>query len=259
MSTTTFLDVAGKKTQITIGGQGPPLLYLHSAAGEAEWLPIHEALAREFTVYVPAHPGFALSAGLEQIRDIQDMAWHYVDLVAQLKLDRLPVIGFSLGAWLACELAIVRPHLVGRLALVAAAGLRVVGAPMAEIFIDDLEKLRRLLFHDPESSIAKESMPGSLDDPRIVNWLRAREATARVGWNPYLHNPRLPAHLRRIEAPTLVLWGRQDRVIPLAHGEYYASHIPDARLVVLETCGHMAPLEKPDEVAALAAEFLRGR
>ncbi len=65
-------------------------------------------------------------------------------------------------------------------------------------------------------------------------FLRAREATARVGWNPYLHNPKLPQHLRRVQCPTLVLWGRDDKLIPLAHGEYYAEHIPGARLEVFD-------------------------
>ena len=102
---TTFIDVAGKKTQLTTGGSGPPLLYLHSAGGETDWMPFHEGLAQNFTVYAAAHPGFALSGGLEQIRDMNELAWHYVDLLAALKLDRVPVVGFSLGAWLGLELS----------------------------------------------------------------------------------------------------------------------------------------------------------
>lgn len=257
MPETQFLDIDGKKTQLTIGGSGPPLVYLHSAGGETEWAPFHEALAREFTVYVPAHPGFALSGGLEQIRDMQDLAWHYVDLFAQLGLTNVPIVGFSLGAWIACEMTILRPELTSRLVLTAAAGLHVPGAPMAELFIDDLLKLRDLLFHDPNDPSVSIAMPLAIDDPRILLWLRAREATARVGWNPYLHNPRLPQHLRRIQCPTLVLWGRHDRLIPLAHGEYYARHLPHAELRVFENCGHMAPFEKTAEFVEAVATFIR--
>src|SRR5437763_12349338 len=123
--TTQFLDVAGKKTQITVGGSGPSLLYLHSASGETEWMPFHEQLARHFTVYLPAHPGFADSKGLEQIRDIYDLAWHYVDLIRELKLGPVPIVGFSLGGWAGIELAILRPQLVKKLVMVAAAGVRV--------------------------------------------------------------------------------------------------------------------------------------
>jgi pimeloyl-ACP methyl ester carboxylesterase len=71
-----------------------------------------------------------------------------------------------------------------------------------------------------------------------------------------LHNPRLPQHLRRIQCPSLVLWGRHDRLIPLAHGEYYAAHLPNARLEIIEQCGHMPPFEKPAEFAAAVQRFL---
>lgn len=253
---TTFLTAAGKKTQLTVGGSGPPLLYLHSAGGETDWMPFHEKLAEHFTVYLPAHPGFADSRGLEEVRDIYDYAWHYVDLIAELKLGPLPVVGFSLGAWTAVELAILRPALVKKLVLVNAAGLRLADAPMGELFIDDLEKLKRLLFKDPNDPSIPLALPKGLDDTRIIQWLKAREATARVGWNPYLHNPRLPPHLRRVECPALLLWGRHDRLIPLAHGEFYAKHLPNARLEVLD-CGHMLPFEKTDEFAQRTVEFLR--
>lgn len=254
--TTTFLTVAGKKTQVTIGGEGPPLLYLHSAGGETDWMPFHEGFAKSFTVYLPAHPGFALSDGLDQIRDIYDYAWHYVDLLEQLGLKNVPIVGFSLGAWIAAELAIVRPELVSSLVLVNAAGVRVEGAPMGELFVDDFDKMRRLLFFDPDSPAVQLALPTSLEDPRILLWLRAREATARVGWNPYLHNPRLPQHLRRIGCPTLVLWGRQDKLLPLACGQFYADHIPGARLEVLDQCGHMLPFEKTDEFVERTTRFI---
>jgi pimeloyl-ACP methyl ester carboxylesterase len=254
---TIFPTIAGKKTQLTVGGDGPPLLYLHSAGGETEWMPFHEALAKHFTVYLPAHPGFADSKGLEQVKDIYDLAWHYVDFIENQTLGPVNIVGFSLGAWIGVELAILRPALVKKLVLVNAAGLRLPEAPMAELFIDDLEKLRHLLFYNPNDPSVAMALPTSLDDARIVQWLRAREATARVAWNPYLHNPRLPQHLHRVEAPCLVLWGRQDKLIPLAHAEYYAKQLPNARLEVIDHCGHMLPFEHPEEFAARTVKFLR--
>jgi pimeloyl-ACP methyl ester carboxylesterase len=254
---TTFVDVRGKKTQLMTGGQGPPLVYLHSAAGETEWTRWHDALAQQFTVYAPAHPGFALSEGLEEIDDIHDMAWHCVDLLAAVGLDRVPVAGFSLGAWLAVELAVLRPALVHRLVLIDAAGLHLDEAPVAELFLDDLDRLRRLIFHDPNHPTAAEVFPSSRSDPRLLLWLRAREATARVAWNPYLHDPKLPRHLHRVTCPTLVIWGDDDRLIPPAHGEFYSRHIPGARLEVIRNCGHMAPFEATAECAAHTLVFLQ--
>ncbi|MFO0904109.1 MAG: alpha/beta hydrolase [Pirellulales bacterium] len=256
MSETKFVEIGSKKIQLTVGGSGPPLVYFHSAGGETDWFPFAEQLAQHYTVYLPAHPGFALSTGLDEIRDIYDYAWHYIDLFEQLGLTSVPVVGLSLGAWLACELAILRPERVSKLVLVNAAGLHVPGSPMAELFIDDLAKLRALLFHDVDSPGVKLLIPDSIEDPRVLMWLRAREATARVGWNPYLHNPRLPPHLHRIKHPTLVLWGRHDRLIPLRHGEEYARQLPNARLEIIEDCGHMPPFEKPAEFAAAVHRFV---
>lgn len=251
-----FIDVAGKKTQLIVHGDGPPLVYLHSAAGEAEWGSFHERLAKKFRLYVPAHPGFSLSAGLDQIRDMDDLAWHYVDLFETLGLTNVPIVGMSLGGWIACEMLLRRPQLGAKLILSASAGLHVPGSPIAELFVDSFERLRRLLFLDPKLPAADELLPSSLEDSRILLWLRAREATARVGWNPYLHNPRLIQHLRRITCPTLVLWGDQDAVIPVAHGECFAKHLPHARLEVLSQCGHMLQYEKPDEWQAAIERFL---
>ncbi|MCE9545507.1 MAG: alpha/beta hydrolase, partial [Planctomycetia bacterium] len=234
---TTFLEVAGRKIQLTHGGNGPPLLYLHSAGGETEWMPFFEKLAENWHVYIPAAPGFCLSEGLDTIDDMQDLVWHTVDLLDVLNLGRVPVVGFSLGAWLGVELAIMRPDRVERLSMIAAAGLRIEGAPMGEIFIDDLDELRELLFFDPNGPAVEQGMLTSLEDSRILLWIRAREATARIGWNPYLHNPKLAGHLHRVQCPTQLIWGRHDRVIPLAHGERYAAQIAGSRLDVIERCG----------------------
>ncbi|QDU26796.1 2-hydroxy-6-oxononadienedioate/2-hydroxy-6-oxononatrienedioate hydrolase [Anatilimnocola aggregata] len=219
-------------------------------------MPFHEELAKSFTVLLPAHPGFADSKGLEDVRDVTDYAWHYVDLLAELKLSNVPIVGFSLGGWTSLELAILRPNLVSKLVLVNSAGIRLPDAKMGELFIDDLDQMRELVFLDPNNPAAKLAMPSNLEDPRILHWLRAREATARVGWNPYLHNPRLAAHLRRIACPTLVLWGRHDKLIPLPYGEYLAKAIAGARLEVFDDSAHMLPFEQPAKFAAIVKAFV---
>src|SRR5262245_16986516 len=111
-NSTDFVTIAGKKTQIMRGDKGPPLVYLHSAGGEMEWTAFHDGLAKSFSVIAAAHPGFSLSEGLDQIDNIHDFAWHYVDLFEQFDLRHVPVVGFSLGGWLGVELAILRPELV---------------------------------------------------------------------------------------------------------------------------------------------------
>ena len=249
------LEVAGKEIHMNVGGAGAPLIYLHSAGGETEWMPFHKSLSQHFRVHAPAHPGFGRSTGLEQIDDIHDMAWHYVDLFEQLGWQQVPVVGFSLGAWIALEIAILRPGLISQLVLVAAAGIRVEGAPVAELFLSDFKEARDLVFFDPESPVVKTAMPLTFDDSRVLMWMRAQEATARVGWTPYLHNPKLPQHLHRVQCPVEIIWGRNDKLIPVAHGEYYAQNLPNASLPVLEQCGHMVPFEKQEEFVQAVVEF----
>jgi 2-hydroxy-6-oxonona-2,4-dienedioate hydrolase len=252
---TDFVTVAGKKIQLMRGGSGPPLVYLHSAGGEMDWTSFHNGLAEHFSVIAPAHPGFSLSEGLDQIDTIHDLAWHYVDFFDQFDLCSVPVVGFSLGGWLAVELAILRPELVGKLIMANPAGLRLPDAPMAEWFIDDLIKLRQLLFYDPYGPVALEVAPLEPTEIQLLMFLRAREATARVGWNPYLHDPKLPQHLRRVRCPTLVLSGHDDKLIPRAHCQYYADNIPGARLAVFNQCGHMLPYEKAEQFVRLVTDF----
>ncbi len=252
---TQFVEVRGRKVQLTRGGSGPDLVYLHSAGGETEWTTFHDRLAAHFTLHVPAHPGFALSTGLDTIRDIQDMAWHYVDLFEQMGWQRVPVVGFSLGAWIAMETAILRPQLFSQAVFVAAAGVRVPEWPYAELFIDDLDDLKRLVFRDPDHPSVAAALPTSLDDSRMLNWLRAREATARVGWNPYLHNPKLPDHLHRIEFPVRILWGEQDQLIPPKYASWLAQRLPQAEATILPECGHMLPFEQEEAFCEAVTDF----
>ena len=249
------LEIAGKKIYMNVGGSGAPLIYLHSAAGETDWMPFHEDLAKHFHVHAPTHPGFGMSTGLEEIDDIHDMAWHYVDLFEQLGWRQVPVVGFSLGAWIALEVAILRPELISHLVLVAAAGVHVDKAPVAELFVSDFKEARELVFYDPESPVVKVAMPLTLDDSRVLMWMRAQAATARIGWNPYLHDPKLPGHLHRIRCPVQIMWGRNDKLIPVAHGAYLAEQLPNAKLAVFEQCGHMLPFEKKEAFVEAVIKF----
>ena len=178
--------------------------YLHSASGETEWIRFTSSLpstslfiCRRTRVLPPRGPG--------AVRDIYDYAWHYVDLIHELKLGPIPIVGFSLGGWTGVELGILRPQLVRKLVMVAAAGIRVPGHRWASCSLTISTKLRQLLFFDQNDPSIPLAMPTSLDDPRIVMWLRVREATARVAWNPYLHNPPLAASAPHRMSHTIVM------------------------------------------------------
>jgi pimeloyl-ACP methyl ester carboxylesterase len=254
------VEVDGKSVRLVVGGSGPPLLYLHSVGADVEWIEAHECLAARFTVHLPAHPGFAESTGVERIDDVFDEVLHYVDLLDRLGLDAVPVVGTSLGGWIAAEIAALYPHRVSRLVLVDAVGLWLDEAPIAELFSTPPPELARLLFHDQEHPIAQmmRSITSIADIPQefALAQMKALEAAARIGWNPYMHDPKLERRLVRVTAPTLVLWGRQDGIVSVAHGERYRDRIRGARLEVLEACGHLPPIEKPVAFAEAALRFL---
>lgn len=130
-----FLDVAGRRTQVLVGGEGPPLVYLHSAAGEsAIWMELLNGLAEHHTVHAPLAPGFVESEGVESISDVDDLVFHYLALLDALGLGRADVMGCSFGGWIALELAARYPERVGRMVLAASAGIRLPDVPMEDMF-----------------------------------------------------------------------------------------------------------------------------
>ena len=261
MHTTVMLDVHGTPVELRRGGNGPALLYLHGGGGDSTWLPLFDRLAARFTVYHPSHPGFGRSGGLELIDGIEDLAFHYIDVIDALQLGGAPlaVVGSSFGGWIAAELAHRYPNTVGQLVLVDAAGLWLDEAPMAEMFANSPQEMAQLLFYDQQHPLAMAMAAitdvSTLPEEVILPQFKAMEALAKVAWNPYFHNPKLERRLDRITAATLVVWGRQDRLIPLAHGERYAARIPGARLAVIDHCGHLPAIEQPDKLYDLVAEF----
>jgi pimeloyl-ACP methyl ester carboxylesterase len=252
----TTIDVQGARTEILTRGSGSPLVYFHSAGGSF-WSPFLDKLAERFSVFAPTLPGFGGSAGLERIDTIHDLVFHAVDVLDALGLERVPIVGLSLGGWLAAELAVHQARRVEKLVLLNAIGLRVDGAPVSEyFFLADPAEAREILFADPNSVTAKGVIPDEPSDELLSEVLKAREATARVAWNPYFHDPRLAERLYRVKAPTLVVWAAEDRLVPVAHGEAYARGIARAQLVVVPKTGHALPLEEPEETARIVTDFL---
>jgi pimeloyl-ACP methyl ester carboxylesterase len=247
------------------GSGGPaPLLYLHSAQGEAPGMVLLEELADTRHVVAPLFPGFGASEGLELIDDIEDAAFHLLDVLDRLELPWCDVVGLSLGGWMAAELAVRWPERVRRMVLVNPVGLYVEGAPITEIFGRSLAELADELFADRDYPIAQlmRAMDGMEADPSQIPFdlvrpvLQAQAATAKVGWNPYLHDPKLRGRLGRITSPTVIIHARQDGIVPRAHAEAYASAIRDATVVDLDDAGHLAPLERPGPVATLVVDHL---
>jgi pimeloyl-ACP methyl ester carboxylesterase len=248
------LEARAGSIQILRGGDGPPLLFLHAAGGAGTWLPFHGLLARRFEVIAPDHPGFGGSDDMPEVEAIDDLVYHYLDVLDRLGLERVNVVGGSVGGWIAAELAVHSPHRIERLALLGAAGLRVPGNMATDVFLMTPDQVVATLYKHPEPVL--EAMPAEPDVDFILAMQRDMAALARYAWAPYLNDPKLERRLHRVAAPTLVLWADDDRVVPIEHGRRYAERIPDATLRVIEDCGHAMYFERPDAFADAITEFL---
>ena len=249
-----YLQLAGGRVHLLRGGAGEPLLFLHAAGGAGTWLEFHRLLARGFDVVAPDHPGFGRSDEFAEVEAIDDLVYHYLDVMDQLGLERPHVVGASFGGWVAAELAVAAPHRIGSLVLLGPAGLRLPEHPVADLFIMSPEQVLTALFYDPAA--AAGLFPAEPDLDFILAQYRDMTALARFSWTPFLSNPKLERRLHRITSPTLVACPSDDRLIPVAHGRRYAELIAGARFAEIGDCGHAMYFERPAEFADLVAAFL---
>ena len=252
-----MIAVGGIKVHTLIGGVGDPLLVLHGAGGNRGWRRWMARLADRFTIYAPTHPGFGSSDAADWMTGIDDLARFYLWFLDAVGLGRAHVLGHSIGGWTAAEMAVSAPRAIDRLVLVAPAGLKPERGEILDIFYYSPPELQRLTVHDSATIPEWDELYGEPPTPAQAEIaVRNREMAARLTWRPYMFNPRLPHFLPRASMPTLVVWGREDRIVPVVCGEQYCRLLPSATLHVLDRCGHLPPIEQPDEFAAVVGRFL---
>jgi pimeloyl-ACP methyl ester carboxylesterase len=251
-----YLDLSGAgRVHLFRDGSGEPVLFLHAAGGGGTWPEFHARLARRFDVIAPDHPGFGKSDEFPEAEGVDDLVYHYLDVLDVLGLETAHVVGASFGGWIAAELAVAAPHRVRSLVLLSAAGLRLPDHPVTDLFLTPPAKLPEILFHSPPPApLGADGSGPDLD--AILAAYREATSLARFSWVPYLSNPKLERRLRRITAPTLVIAPDDDRLIPVAHARRYAERIPGARYAEVRDCGHAMHFEKPAECADLTTAFI---
>lgn len=264
-----IIEVNQRKVQVLEAGSGAPLLYLHGFADvhsvKESWLPFHEKLAARARLIAPAHPGCAETAENKDIETVEDVVFHYLEVLDALKLDKFDLIGSCVGGWIAAEFAVRHPEKISKLVLIGAAGLFVEGALIGDVFMmaqpeygSSYASLREMLFASADQINALDMFPdgkGDLEDE--VRRYQMLRLSSRIGFKPpYFYNYSLRNRLHRITSPALILWGEKDHFVPRSHGETYAERISGAELTIVPGAGHSAHVENPEETAQLILKFL---
>lgn len=252
------LSIGDVQLEVFHRGSGPPMLLLHGGAGLDHRAAFLGLLARRFEVIAPSHPGFGRSPLPDRFDSVDDLAYLYLDLIDELDLHDVVLVGFSLGGWIAAELAVRCSHRLGKLVLVAPVGIKVSGREtrdLPDIFATAPDELARLAWHDPTKATIEYA---SLTDDELRIIVRNRESLALFTWEPYMHNPKLRHHLSRIRIPTLLLRGASDRIVSAAYADAYAALIPGARTGLIADAGHAPEIEQPDELVTRIFDFALG-
>lgn len=240
---------------VDVSGHGRPLLFLHGDDGLLFSRPFIDALARQFTVFAPSHPGWGASPRTQLHQRLDDIAYLYLDVLGAFD-EPVHVVGCSIGAWLAMEVATKCDHGIASLTLVSPVGIR-TGAPTRRYYLDryatPAEQLARALYGE---SGPRPDLTACSDDDLLL-LARAQEASALYGWEPYLHNPSLLQRLHRIRRPILLVAGEHDGMIlvPNHLGTISSALGGPTTTVVLAGTAHRVEEQAPDELAATVTSF----
>ncbi len=266
------LSVAGKEVTVLSGGAGDAVVYLHGLCDihanfdGTQWTTFLSRLCDRFAVVAPALPGYNGSTGALQLDDVEDYAWHLVDVFDALGLGRVDIVAHSIGGWFATELALRHPDRVGKLVLVSPLGLHVPGLAIAPFFgavaprgVGGFGEARRLLFAEPDGEAAMAALPDDMTEEQQLLWFAGLAGAARLGWQaPHFQSAKLADRIGRIGVPALVVVGEQDVLVPPLAREAWAAGLGRVQLSEVPDTGHCLPLEWPqvaDEVEGFLTEF----
>lgn len=252
--TVTLPELGPVPVTVQRGGSGRPVLLLHGGAGLPSVTGFADLLGRSgpYEVVVPVHPGFAGTPRPEGLQTMGDLARVYRQLLAELDLTEVTVVGNSIGGWVAAELALLGDSRVSRVVLVDAVGLSLPGHPTMDFFSLTMDQVIDLSYYRPD---AFRRGPADLTEEQQAQLGGNRAALHTYGGDT-MTDPALLGRLGGITVPTLVVWGAADRIVDPSYGAAYAEAIPGARLEIIPDAGHLPQLETPDKLRDLVREFV---
>jgi pimeloyl-ACP methyl ester carboxylesterase len=257
------VTVNGIDIQYLRGGRGRPLLYLHGMGGGGRWESYHMALGNDSLTHAPILPGWPEGtppAGIASVRDYAQLMAGFLDA---LELERVILVGHSIGGWIAQYLAVEHPHRVSRLVLVDALGVAAPEAPPPDLGAMNQEEFAAALFARLGllASAQREGFGAVFTDirssPEFEREWNGRALVSRLANGTYA-DAALTERLAEVTAETLLIWGEADRIAPLAHAQRLRVLLPHAHLVMIEGAGHLPMLEKRETFHRLCRDFLIG-
>ncbi len=253
---TSKVTVDGCTVEVMRGGKGAPLLFLHGAGGAQMWLPFMDKLAERYDLIVPSHPGYDRSDTPDWLDNVSDLAYFYLDFIDKLKLSGVHLVGNSMGGWIAAEIAVRDSAPLASLTLVSAAGIHVNDVPKGDLFLWTPEQRIRNLFHNQAFADRMLQQPPS--EEMIDIQLKNSFTTAKLAWSPRFFSRDLHKWLHRIDVPTLIVWGDDDKIFPTPYAKAYQKLIPGSKVEVLGDCGHVPQVEKMEQFLALVTKHANG-
>jgi pimeloyl-ACP methyl ester carboxylesterase len=253
------ISVGGSACRVWERGEGPPLAFLHGFGGLPRWTPFLERLSATHRVIAPSLPGFPGSdPGHRALDDIADWIAMTLDLLEAAGVEGGDLVGESIGAMLTAEAAAFSPDVARRLVLIGPLGLYDAREPVENVFANRATEIPGRLCCDLGAFLATFGPPSgdaaALTEFEITSY-RAAEAAARLIW-PFGERG-LAKRLHRIRAPTLLIWGAGDRVVPASYAKRFADGIAGPVAVrTIEGAGHLASIDAPDAVAGAVLDFL---
>jgi pimeloyl-ACP methyl ester carboxylesterase len=252
---TETVDVNGHACRVWKKGSGPKLGFLAGFGGLPRWMPFLDRLAEKREVIVPSLPGFPGATGHTLLDNHLDWLIAVRQLLAKAGLDGADLAGSSVGGSFVAEMAALWPRSVRKIVLAAPFGLYDAKDPPTDVWAQKADNVAGLLTADAEIYKEMKAVPAGANS---VEWpieqVRASEAAARIFWP--LGNTRLHKRLPMIEAPTLILWGEQDRVMPRSYADWIKGSIQgQSEVRIIAEAGHLAELDQPEAVANAIIEW----
>jgi pimeloyl-ACP methyl ester carboxylesterase len=237
-------------------GSGPALVYFHGPWG-LTWEPFLDLLAQHFTVHAPEHPGTTPGApdDIYQLDNLWDLVLCYDELLDALEVSDAVFVGHSFGGMVACEMAAAAARRVRELVLIDPIGFWRDAEPVVNWMALDVAEMRRRIFRDPEGEAARHLFGKEDEAAARVRLAWAMGATGKFIWP--IPDKGLKKRIHRVKAPTLLVWGKEDRLVPPVYADEFTRRLPGARVQMMDQAGHAPHLEQPETAARMVREFVK--